>query len=380
VGFKPPTGTSSTVDVAWVKLNYACFLGLCAGIALVALFPGGSLLGFLGAVLIFDAVAALLVLLVMALIRPSTSSRRTTVKRAAGGVALLLLILFVVQRLRSPSDETQIERTIAIVSTSSDPAYCDKLVTTAYLEQTTGAKPPFADDFCKAEAKGPRADSTDVLDTHVDGDRATAVVGFEGGSYDGSRFVLRLAREGGWWKLDRILSFARFDRGRFDRAYRSRMLEFGVPPPSVECVLGKVRRLSDAEIEHATLEDSHRIFAPIAVECDRDGIERYLVALAGNREYGNPPRVVECAARRIEDAGNTRLVRLQLDLLAYNELILGCDGDALLEFEKRELSAGGLSPEAVECVASKLRRLSRVGQIRLIYDETGYDALIQGCK
>jgi hypothetical protein len=289
-------------------------------------------------------------------------------------------VAFVAQRVLGTSDETKIERTIATVATSSDPAYCDKLVTTRYLEQTTGAKPPFADDFCRSEAAGPRADSTDVLGTHVDGDRATAVVGFEGGSYDGSRVVLRLVSESGQWKLDRILAFARFDRAKFDRAYRSRLLEFGAPPQSVECVLGKARRLTDAEIERAVLENSHRAFAPLAVECDRDGIERNLVALAGNPEYGNPPRVVECAARRIEDACNAQLARLQLDLLAYNELILACDGDALLEFEKRELPEQGLDPDAVECVLSQLRHLPRAGQIRLIYDGERLDALIQSCK
>jgi hypothetical protein len=378
-GVQTPTGTNSAADVATVKLKHACFLGLCAGLALVALFPDGSLLGFLGAVLVFDAVVALLALLARSLIRPS-ESRRTTAKRAAVGVALILLVLIVVQRLRAPSDVTKIERTIATVATSSDPTYCDKLVTARYLEQTTSAKPPFADDFCRSEAAGPRADSTDVLGTRVDGDRATAVVAFEGGSYDGSRLELRLVEEGGRWKLDRILSFLRFNRGRFDRAFRSRLLEFGVPPGSVECVLGKAGQLTDGAVEHAMLGDSHRVFAPMTVECDRDGIERNLVSSIGNRKTGIPPAAVECAARRIGKAGDTRLVRLQLDLIAYNELILSCDSGAIVAYEKRELSAEGQGTETIECAVSKLQRLPQVDQIRLIYDETRYDELVQGCK
>jgi hypothetical protein len=363
-----------------MKLKHACFLGLCAGLALVALFPSRSLLGFLGAVLVFDAVVALLVLLARSLIRPSESRRRTTAKRAAVGVALILLALIFVQRLRSPSDGTKIKRTIATVATSSNPTYCDKLVTTRYLQQTTGAKPPFADDFCRSEAAGPRADSTDVLGTRVDGDRATAVVIFEGGSYDGSRFELRLVEEGGQWKLDRILSVLRFDRGKFNRAFRSRLLEFGVPPRSVECVLGKASQLTDAEVEHATLGDSRRVFVPMTVECDRNGIERNLVASIGNRKTGLPPAAVECAARKIENAGDTKLVRLQLDLIAYNELILSCDSGAIVAYEKRELSAGEQSPETIGCAVSELQRLSQVDQIRLIYDKTRYDRLVQGCK
>lgn len=370
------TGT----DVAWMKLKYVCFLGLGAGIALAARFPHGSLLGFLGAVLIFDALAALLVLFVRSLRRPSGSSRRTIAKRAGAGVAVALIALFVVQRLHAPSDETRIERTIATVATSSNPAYCDRLVTTGYLEQTTGVKPPFSDDFCRSDAEARRARSTEVFATHVDGDRAIAEVGFEGGSYDGSSVKLRLAREDGLWKLDRIVSFVHFDRDRFDRAYRTRLQEFGMPQQGVECVLSKVRRLSDAEIERATLEGSHRLFAPIAVECDRDGIERDLIAWAANRKYGLPPKDVECTARKVETTGNAGLARLQLDLLAYNELILACDGNALLRFERRELPERGLGPEAVECVLSTLRRLSRAGQIRLIYDEPRLEALVQGCK
>jgi hypothetical protein len=362
-----------------VRLTFVCLLGLSAGVALRALFPNNSLLGFLGAVLVVDVSLALLVLLVRALIRPSTS-RGSTAKRIAAGVACLLLILFTVQRLlSSPDDATAIERTIATVATSSDPSYCDELVTTRYLEQTTGARPPFADDFCKSEAEGPRADSASALDAHVDGHRATAVVSFEGGSYDGSIFRLALVEEDGHWKLDRILSLARFERGAFERAYRTRLLEFGSPAESVTCALRAVRQLSDAEIESVTLKGSQRTFASIAVGCDRNGIERSLVATIGNRKYDVPPAAVECAARTIEAAGDAELVRLQLDLLAYNELILDCDGDALLEFEKRELSAHDLSPREVVCIVARLRSLPRTGQIRLAYDEPRYDALIQDC-
>jgi hypothetical protein len=295
------------------------------------------------------------------------------------GVLLVLAVLFVLNR--PPGDRVLIDRTILAVATSSDPSYCETKVTPRYLEQVTAAQQPFADDICEREAGGSRASSVDTSDVVIDGDHATAVVSNEGGSFDGSSFVVRLVKEDGYWKLDRLVAFRHFDRAGFDRAYRRSFLEFGSPSSSADCALSKDRRLSDVEIERATLTgDLRPAFERFFVACDRGGAERSLTSAISEPDFGLPPRAIRCATDKIKSLSNAELVRVQTDLVTYGKLLDSCGRGAIFAHTRRGLSDMDLEPGTVDCVLDAFRARPPAAAIRLSYDQDRYNELIDGCE
>ncbi len=361
-------------------MRYVCSIGWCAALALAIAFPRQSFLGWLGALLLLGFSLALLVLFVGFLARV-VEGRRKGVRWALIAVVVVLpAALFGFQRLQSPGDKTQIERTIREVATSDDPAYCNTDLTASYLRQTTGAKLPFADDFCRSEAGKSPADSVDVTRVAVTGDRATAFVAYEGGSIDGSQLLVELTKDDGAWKLNRRVAFEQFDRARFNNAYRSLLLQFGSPPRAAACALRKTAELSNRALERAILDQAHRVFAPIAVHCDRDGVERSFVKTIADPKLAFPQAAVECAAAKVKASPDAKLLRLQLDPIAYNELLLNCEPASLIDFQQRELAAyEDLDAETVDCVLEVFRRLPPTRSIRLSYNQVKYESLIDSC-
>jgi len=294
---------------------------------------------------------------------------------------LALLALFVFQRLDSRGDKAEIAKTIETVAISTDPAYCRTRVTGRYLAQSTGTKPPFADEVCESEAGVVRVSSVDTSEVTVRGDRATAVAEYTGGSFDGSRLVVQLVKDGGEWKLDRIVAFRRFDRAGFDRAYRRSFLEFGSPASSAGCAMAKAHRLSNAEIERGTLRNLPRMFIPIFVVCDRDGAERNLVKSIADPRFDLPAAAIQCVAGKIATLTDAELGRLQLSPLAYGELLYRCDRGAFIGYFRRELKASeSLDAAATKCVLAALRGQRTPGAIRLVYDQARFQSVIDGCR
>ncbi|MGE5283030.1 MAG: hypothetical protein ACM3N0_12070 [Chloroflexota bacterium] len=358
-----------------------CFLGWLAGIALIRAFPHRSLPAAIGVLLFAAFSLVLLALLARLVVRWLKSQHRGVRWALTGGAVLLLLSLFAFQRLNIPSDKTKIEKTIEAVTIGADPSYCETKLTPRYLEQITGAKPPFADEVCRGEIEMSRAESVDTSEVAIDDTRATAVVAFGGGSFDGSRLAVGLVRENGDWKLNRILAFRHFDRNKFDHAYRRSFLELGSPTSSANCALRRARRLSNAEIERAALTDSRRAFDPIFVACDRDGAERALVSSIAEPKFDFPSRAVQCAAGRLKALSDAELVHVQLSPMTFDKLIYGCGYRAVFAYMERELkSRESLDREAVDCVLRVFRSRPTAGAIRLSYDQARYSQLIDGCK
>ena len=191
---------------------------------------------------------------------------------------------------------------------------------------------------------------------------------------------MRLTDDEGW-KLDRLVAFEKFDRRRFNRAYRGLLLASGASPSAAACALRKTGSLSNPELEHVLLHEESRVLGPIGVACDRPGTERRTVQAMANPRTGFPPAVVECAAAKLRSSSDPELVRLQQSLIAYNELMLSCDPEALVDFQQRQLSRNdSLSAETVACALSVFRRLPPVKAIRLTYDEVRYERLIERCE
>jgi hypothetical protein len=359
---------------------YAPIIGLCLGVALVAASPSRSLLSFFGTLLFAGSALALLVLFAVSIVRSVRSRTLHGGQLLAGGI-LLLLVLFVVQRLDGPSEETRIERALGKVATSTDPAQCDELMTARYLEQTTGEKMPFADEACESEAGNGAADSVEVREVAVHDDTATATVAHNGGPFDGSEIVVRLLKEDGTWKLDRAVEFARFDRAGFRRAYRQKLHEFGFPARALNCILEGESRYRDEEIEREALDPDDRIYTSIIIGCDREAIERNVIGALNDPSFGFPPQVVECSKRRLKRATDAELMRVQTNIVAYNELILACGRDAFLAFHRHSLTfEADLDEGAVKCVIEFFEALPARELIDLTYEEQRYEAVLDQCE
>jgi hypothetical protein len=359
-----------------------CTLGWCATLVVAVVAPRPGLLWSLGALLFLGFTLALIVLFVGFLGRRLGARGRGTRWALLVGVVLLPTVVLSVHRLNPPSNRTRIEGTIEAVTTSHHSGYCDSKVTAGYLEQMTGVGPPFSDDFCEAEAGRTPATSVEVTDVTIADDRATALVANEGGPVDGSTVRVRLVRDSEDWKLDRLIGFEHFDRASFERAYRRLFLRSGAPPSAADCGLEKTRALSKHGLERALLGGkSHRIFARFGVACDREGTERSITSTVAEPKIRFPPTGIDCVAQAVGAATDGELVRLQLDLVAYNELLWRCDRAAVLGYLKRGLAAyDDLSPSAVNCVLGVLRNRPRVEAIRLTYDKARYERLIESCR
>jgi len=356
----------------------SCILGWLAGIALIAAFPTRSLLGAIGFLAVWGFSLALLALFVRQVIRSPAPWGLRVAQGLVGGT-VLVLGLFVVQRLRAPDEKAEIAAAIEAARTSTDPSVCRTEMTRGYREQLTGHGSPAAGALCEREVPANRGRSVRTSGIVVDGDSATALVADRGGSFDGSQFEVRLVRDGGRWMLDRVLAFRRFDRRRFDRAYQRSLLAFGSSPSSADCALARSQKLSDGEIEAASLGRGS-VFARISVACDRAGTERSLVEAAADPEYDLPPAAIECVARRVRRLGDAELVRAQDDAVAYGEIVFDCGRGAIMRRFERQLRADeDLEPRQVACILGAYRNRGDAAAARLSYDQAAYRALFDRC-
>lgn len=349
-----------------------------AGVALFVIFPGANPLRLLGAMLIAGATLILLVRLGAYLVR---SLRRDglSVKNGLLAAIVLLVALFVVVRLAGPGDEAQIEDTIRTVALSDDASICTEEVTERYLRQTTGYGPPFGDDLCKDEANESTARAVEVAGIDVDGERAEALVAYRGGGFAGSTVRVGLAKVDGAWKLDRIVGFERFDRAKMEGAYARQLLRYGMSAAAADCALRKVRGLPARRLERSLLTDAPADFASIAVECDRDRVERSVTG-AAVPEGPHPLSTAKCIEERAAAASDAELARLNDDPVTFGRLLYDCDRATVFADQERQLREGDLSPEAVRCVSKRLRALPPNDLIRLFYDEERYQAVIDACE
>lgn len=240
---------------------------------------------------------------------------------------------------------------------------------------------PFADEACESEAGNGAADSIEVREIAVDGDRATAIVTHTGGSLGGSEVVVQLLEEDGAWKLDRALGFVRFDRASFRRAYRQKLRKFGFQAQTLDCILGGESRYPDKEIEREALEPDDRIYAGVVIACDRRAVERNVIGAIEDAGLDSTGQLAKCSRGRLARATDVELMRMQTDIVAYNQLLLACGRDAFLAFHQRSLeSETGLDRGAVKCVIGLFEALPARKLIDLTYEEDRYEAVLDRCE
>jgi hypothetical protein len=146
-------------------------------------------------------------------------------------------------------------------------------------------------------------------------------------------------------------------------------------------VLRRARDLSDAEIKRLALDDPHWAFTSMIVGCDRAKVEGELTSTAGGPEYGLPRRVASCVDRGVGAVSDAELVRLRNAPASLNLLILDCGRGAYLGFlERRLVESGYLERPEAGCVVNRLATLPSRGLIRLYYDDSRYQSLVERCE
>jgi hypothetical protein len=309
------------------------------------------------------------------------SARARRWGRVGLGVLGVVLISIPLRLVFFPPDSVQIDDAIDAAFTSADPSYCDSDVTSTYLEQQTDAVPPFADDICERDADYERADAVDVDDMRINGSRATASVTVDGGSFDRFGLGVEIVKDDGDWKVNRIVGFERFDRASFDASYRRKFAEFGSPPSAAGCAIAKARTLTDLEIERIILRSQPGPWAQIAVECDRTGVERSFVSAFERSDYDLPHPVLSCIEHRIEALSDEELTVLADDPVAYGSLPFECDRAATLAGLRKDLAGyEDLGTDGAGCVIRHVDAWPAGRIVRLTYDDSAYDRLIDGCK
>jgi len=152
----------------------------------------------------------------------------------------------------SADDEGEVEDTVELSATTTDPADCEKLNTQEFMEQTTQESGGAAVKECEQEAKeGEGAESASVSNVEVNGSDATAEVALSGGNLDDQALEVALVKDGDQWKLNEVVEFTKFNQAKLVE-----VLEEGLSEPSSEadpkfaaCVIDAFKQGSQAEVE-----------------------------------------------------------------------------------------------------------------------------------
>ncbi len=168
------------------------------------------------------------------------------------------------------NDEAQIEDAIETSATTDDPSNCTELETQNFLEQTSSESGKAALESCEEEAADPegRADSVEVTEVEVEGDKATAQATITGGNFDNQTPVLALVKEDDQWKLDEITEFAEFDQDAFVQQFETQLEKGGEVEAAVTaCIVDALSKAPQEEIEELVLGGDSTPIEELAESC-----------------------------------------------------------------------------------------------------------------
>ena len=170
----------------------------------------------------------------------------------------------------SSNDESEIEAAIEASAKSTNPADCKKVNTQKFVEQTTRTQGPEALKQCEEEAsEGNGVKSASASNIEVDGSKATADVGLNGGSLDGQEVEVALIKEGKQWKLDKLTGFVSFDQKTAVEGFEKQFAEPGskVSKSVASCIVKAFEKAPQAKLEDALLSGSTEGFEELAGSC-----------------------------------------------------------------------------------------------------------------
>lgn len=169
------------------------------------------------------------------------------------------------------SDEDKIASTIETAATSTAPAVCGETQTLKFMEQTTSGSGKEAEKECEEEAKSGESnpESVNVSKVEVSGGKATADAEFKGGNFNEQTLEVALVEEGGEWKLDEFVGFAKFDPSVFVEALAKQLEnEPSIEPQAAGCIVEGIEEFSKPELESLVVENNTQAIVEVAESCE----------------------------------------------------------------------------------------------------------------
>ena len=152
-------------------------------------------------------------------------------------------------------DEVAIEKTIATLAKTDDPADCRRLATPRFHEQLGKSSYEAVLTLCEEAAVDPLAEDAEkvtVSAIEAEGDSATAVASYVGSSLDGQTVRLALVERDGQWKHDELLGFVDLDVEKLATEMGRELMLMATSTQEVEsatCVMNRLLKLSAANLE-----------------------------------------------------------------------------------------------------------------------------------
>jgi len=169
----------------------------------------------------------------------------------------------------SSGDEAAVKTAIEESATSEDPKICSEFQTEAFNEFEYPEGNALKGCEEAAESGASVAESVDVSNVEVDGEKATAEVEVKGSGLDGQEIEVALAKEGGDWKMNELVSFAKFDAAGFAETLGEKLAEEeGITPELAKCVSESLGSVSQEEAEMIVFEKNLEPLEEAAGGCE----------------------------------------------------------------------------------------------------------------
>jgi hypothetical protein len=169
----------------------------------------------------------------------------------------------------SSGDEAAVETAIEESATSEDPKICSEFQTEAFNEFEYPEGNALKQCEEATESGASVAESADVSNVEVDGEKATAEVEVKGSGLDGQEIEVALAKEGGDWKMNELVSFTKFDAAGFAETLGEKLAEEeGITPELAKCVSESLDSVSQEEAEMIVFEKNLEPLEEAAGGCE----------------------------------------------------------------------------------------------------------------
>jgi hypothetical protein len=167
--------------------------------------------------------------------------------------------------------ETAVAEVIEKSAMSTSPSKCTEFQTEAFNEQDQAVEGSEALKACEENVEEDEipAEKVDVSNISVEGESATAEAAITGSALNGQTVELEVVEEEGTWKLNKFLSFTKFDGAALTEGLEEEFEREGeVEPELAECVSEVIGNAQQAQVEEFAFEGKVEVVEEIAKGCE----------------------------------------------------------------------------------------------------------------
>jgi hypothetical protein len=171
------------------------------------------------------------------------------------------------------SDEDQVSDVIEQTATTSSKENCTELETQRFVEQNTFETGKAAVKSCIDDTGSSNADSVEISDVKIDGDKATATVAVTGSAFGGQTLKVSLVKADDQWKMDHIDDFVNFDQQKFAKAFEAALTEGenSLPADQAKCIASGFANASADAAKTVILSGQSAALEPVFQKCGVGG-------------------------------------------------------------------------------------------------------------